>query len=108
MVIGSVGFVAIVGVVMYAPAIALEAVTGLPTWVSILIMAAVATFYTTLGGIKAVIWTDVFQFLIIMIGMIIALAMGCSRVGGFANMWDLCQRGGRIQPIDFDLNPLTR
>ncbi|CAH1781604.1 unnamed protein product, partial [Owenia fusiformis] len=60
------------------------------------------------GGIKAVIWTDVFQFLIIIIGMIITLAMGCSRVGGFANMWNLCQRGGRIQPIDFDLNPLTR
>ncbi|CAH1785524.1 unnamed protein product [Owenia fusiformis] len=108
MLMGTISFVFLEGVVMYAPSIALEAVTGLPTWASILIMAAAATFYTTLGGIKAVIWTDVFQFLIMLIGMIIALAMGCIRVGGFSNMWELCQRGGRIQSFDFDFNPLTR
>jgi len=36
------------GIVMYAPAVALEAVVGLPLWISITATAAVAITYTTL------------------------------------------------------------
>ena len=36
------------GIVMYAPAVALEAVVGLPLWISIAATAAVAILYTTL------------------------------------------------------------
>jgi len=36
------------GIVMYAPAVAIEAVVGLPLWISITATAAVAIIYTTL------------------------------------------------------------
>jgi len=49
------------GVVLYAPAIALEAVTGLPKVYAILSVGLVCTFYSTIGGLKAVLITDVFQ-----------------------------------------------
>ncbi|KAJ8030659.1 Sodium-coupled monocarboxylate transporter 1 [Holothuria leucospilota] len=49
------------GFVVYAPALALSLVTGMPEVLSILIVTIVCIFYTTIGGIKAVIWTDVFQ-----------------------------------------------
>jgi sodium-coupled monocarboxylate transporter 8/12 len=49
------------GIVLYAPALALEAVTGLSKTLSGLIIGLVCTFYSTIGGMKAVIITDVFQ-----------------------------------------------
>jgi solute:Na+ symporter, SSS family len=46
-------------VAMYIPAVALTAVTGIDIKVSILAMGILATAYTVLGGIEAVIWSDV-------------------------------------------------
>ena len=49
------------GIVVYAPALALQAVTGLNQVVSIVVVGLVCTFYSTIGGMKAVLITDVFQ-----------------------------------------------
>jgi sodium-coupled monocarboxylate transporter 8/12 len=49
------------GIVVYAPALALEAVTGLSKTLSVLSIGLVCTFYSTIGGMKAVVVTDVFQ-----------------------------------------------
>lgn len=49
------------GVVMFAPSLALETTIGLDRTVSILLNALICTFYATIGGIKAVITTDVIQ-----------------------------------------------
>ena len=56
-------------VVIYAPSLALEAVSGVPKEGTIIVTGLVCTFYTTLGGMKAVIWTDVFQASIMVAGM---------------------------------------
>ena len=52
------------GIVLYAPALALNAVTGLHKIISIIVVGVVCTFYSTVGGMKAVLITDVFQVLI--------------------------------------------
>lgn len=49
------------GIVVYAPALALEAVTGVEHIFAIIIIGVVCTFYAGLGGMKAVLMTDVFQ-----------------------------------------------
>ena len=49
------------GIVLYAPALALEAVSGISKSLSVWIIGLVCTFYSTIGGMKAVIFTDVFQ-----------------------------------------------
>jgi len=49
------------GIVLYAPALALEAVSGLSKTFSVWTVGLVCTFYSTIGGMKAVILTDVFQ-----------------------------------------------
>jgi len=58
----SIQMILYMSIVMYVPALTLEAVTGVPLTASIAIVGIVCVFYSTIGGIKAVIVTDVFQF----------------------------------------------
>ncbi|MBX3464265.1 MAG: sodium:solute symporter [Planctomycetes bacterium] len=57
------------GVVIYAPAVALSAMIGLETWQSVVVIGALATLYTVVGGVAAVIWTDVKQMTVILLGL---------------------------------------
>ncbi|XP_021339399.1 sodium-dependent multivitamin transporter-like [Mizuhopecten yessoensis] len=61
--------VAYMGIALYAPGLALQIVAGVPLWLSIVVIGLVGTIYTAIGGIKSVVWTDVFQFVIIVIGL---------------------------------------
>lgn len=56
------------GVRLLVVALVLQVVTGIPLVAVIILVAVIALFYTLIGGIKAVIWTDVFQFIIFMGG----------------------------------------
>ncbi len=64
-----------IGAVLYLPALALAAVTGIPVWVCIIAMGILCTVYTVLGGIEAVIWTDVIQVIVLMGGALLCLGM---------------------------------
>ncbi|XP_062621299.1 sodium-coupled monocarboxylate transporter 1-like [Saccostrea cucullata] len=96
------------GIVLYGPSTALGAVTGFPVWVIILIVGGVCTFYTTLGGMKAVIWTDVFQTIVMFAGMLAVFIQGCIKVGGLDEMWNINYQGGRINFFNFDPDPHVR
>ncbi|OWF41457.1 sodium-coupled monocarboxylate transporter 1-like [Mizuhopecten yessoensis] len=91
--------------VLYGPAIAMEGVTGVPFWVSVLSMAVSSILYTSLGGIKAVVWTDVFQFLILYMGIFAVLIKGTMLSGGLRKVWDINKATGRLQPVSFDIDP---
>ncbi|KAM7308971.1 sodium-coupled monocarboxylate transporter 1-like [Ixodes scapularis] len=91
------------GVVLYGPSLALGSVTGIPVWSSILFNGLVCTFYTAIGGIKAVIWTDVVQMILMYSGYVMVIISGLHHLGGFTNMWNLAEEGGRI--IFFNLSP---
>lgn len=71
-------------IVLYLPAITLSASTGLSIEVCILATGAMATFYTVLGGIEAVIWTDVIQSVVLLAGAILALYLVATNVEGGA------------------------
>lgn len=64
-----------VAVVIYAPSLVLTLLTGLPTWQCVLFIGALTTFYTSLGGMKAVIWTDVIQFVTVTTGVLVVFAV---------------------------------
>ncbi|KAG7265255.1 hypothetical protein CRUP_022690 [Coryphaenoides rupestris] len=67
------------GVVLYAPALALNAVTGFDLWGAVLAMGLVCTLYTALGGLKAVIWTDVFQTVVMFAGQLAVIVAQVQR-----------------------------
>ncbi|KAL3207564.1 hypothetical protein MRX96_010048 [Rhipicephalus microplus] len=48
-------------IVLYGPALALQQVTGVNLWLSVVSIGVVCTFYTTVGGIKAIVMADVFM-----------------------------------------------
>ena len=47
------------------------------------------------GGMKGVIWTDVFQTCIILIGLIVVLIIGTTEVGTFGDVLKIASDGGR-------------
>ncbi|XP_065443397.1 sodium-dependent multivitamin transporter isoform X1 [Chrysemys picta bellii] len=96
------------GVVLYAPALALNAVTQFDLWGAVLTMGLVCTLYTTLGGLKAVIWTDVFQTLVMFAGQLAVIVVGTIKVGGMGRVWQLAADQGKISGIDLNPDPFER
>ncbi|KAF3425527.1 hypothetical protein E2986_05638 [Frieseomelitta varia] len=86
------------GVVLFAPSLALEATTGLSGNMSVLLIGLICTFYSTVGGIKAVLITDVFQGILMFAGVACVLAVAVDDLdGGLSNVWSIGQDGGRIE-----------
>ncbi|TNN76454.1 Sodium-coupled monocarboxylate transporter 1 [Liparis tanakae] len=96
------------GMVIYAPALALNQITGLDLWGVLVATGAVCIVYCALGGLKAVIWTDVIQMVIMLAGFVAVIARGAVLQGGFAKIWEDAGRGGRLEAFDFDPDPLKR
>lgn len=95
-----------IAIVIYAPSIILSLLTGLPLYVSILVMGTFTTIYTTLGGMKAVVWTDVIQFTILVSGIIAVFWLALSRIpGGMPTVYAVASKAGRLHFWDFSLNP---
>jgi len=96
------------GNIFYGAAVSMEAVSGFPTWVSIIICSTVSIIYTTIGGFKAVVWSDVFQALLMLIGLLAVCIQGLIVLGGFSNMWNIAGEWGRLEFFDFDPDPTKR
>ncbi len=95
-------------VVTYAPALALEHVTGMPMWVSILATGTITTLYTALGGMKAVIWSDVMQFVVLFGGQILIMFVALGGIpDGLAGAMDIAREAGHLE-LDFSFDPTLR
>ncbi|GBP37988.1 Putative sodium-dependent multivitamin transporter [Eumeta japonica] len=90
------------GIVLYAPSIVLEAVTGLDRVISILVVGLVCTFYSSLGGMKAVVFTDLLQSFLMYLSVFIVLVHGAGKVGGLGNVINIALDGNRIDFLKFN------
>lgn len=92
----------------YAPALAIEQVTGLPIAWSILCTGTFTIFYTTLGGMKAVIWMDVLQFVVLVGGQVLILLTALGKIpGGAWEVYHIGQTHGKFA-VDFHFSLTTR
>ncbi|MBE3096691.1 MAG: sodium/solute symporter [Planctomycetes bacterium] len=103
--LGSVMFVLFqfgrIGIVLFLPSLALNLVTGMSVDLCILLMGALCIFYTVLGGIEAVIWTDVLQVFVLMGGALLCLALISFQVpGGWNGLWDAADAAGKLRVLD--------
>jgi sodium-coupled monocarboxylate transporter 8/12 len=92
----------------YAPALALEQVTGLPLWFTILCTGIGTSIYTVFGGMKAVIWTDVMQLIVLVGGQLVIVLVATGKVpGGLGGVWQTAMEDHRFA-ISFDLSLTQR
>lgn len=83
------------GATIYLPAYVLNVVMGFNLYWTILLLGAVTTLYTALGGVRGAIWTDVIQAFIMFIGLILATWLVIARVpGGFGEVWSISRDEG--------------
>ncbi|GAA5220191.1 sodium/solute symporter [Membranihabitans marinus] len=77
--LGSISFMILqlgrVGIVLFLPSIAIHLVTGISIDLCILVMGVISIVYTMLGGIEAVIWTDVLQVIVLMGGALLCVVV---------------------------------
>nr|XP_039269843.1 sodium-coupled monocarboxylate transporter 1-like isoform X1 [Styela clava] len=102
------GTIFYMGSVVYLPAVSLNAVTSIPLEWSIILTGGICTLYTTLGGMKAVIWNDVFQSIIMIAGMFAVTIQGLITIGGVDKMMDALERGGRYTAMKFEYGIISR
>ncbi|XP_073828052.1 putative sodium-dependent multivitamin transporter [Musca autumnalis] len=104
----SVQMILYMGIVLYAPALALEAVTGLNLVFSIIIVGVVCTFYATVGGMKAVLVTDIFQSLLMFASIFAIIICAGIKAEGLEEIWNTAKEGGRLEFFNFSVDPTTR
>ncbi|XP_045104374.1 sodium-coupled monocarboxylate transporter 2-like [Portunus trituberculatus] len=95
------------GICLYAPSLALSTVTGLSLWGSMISMGTVCTIYITIGGVRAVVYTDVLQTTLMFGGVLVVMVMCCLDIG-VVNIWTAANDGGRLEVFNFDISPFTR
>lgn len=89
------------GILVYGPALALATLTGLDLNTTILIVGILASFYTVLGGMTAVVWTDALQVGVVFAGLAgCLLAINQGMDGGLAEAFRIAAADGRTQLVD--------
>ena len=70
--------------VLYLGGLALETILGIPMMYTILGLAAFALIYSVYGGLSAVVWTDVIQVAVLVIGGFATSYLALKLIGGDA------------------------
>ncbi|MDR2673916.1 MAG: sodium/solute symporter, partial [Opitutaceae bacterium] len=87
---------------MYAPALVLSRMLGLPANWIVIAVGMVTALYTMAGGIKAVIWTDTLQLGIFIGAILFVLGLVCYKVeGGAAAVINIADAHGRLDFFNF-------
>jgi len=91
-----------IGIVLLLPSLALAMATGMSVTTCIVAMGVLCILYTALGGIEAVVWTDVLQVVVLLGGAILCLVLIPFGVaGGWNGMNDLAASAGKFRLFDF-------
>jgi len=92
--------------VLFLPALAISAVTGIDPFIAIIIMGILATVYTVVGGIEAVVWTDVAQAAVLFGGTLFCIVSVFWQLDtGWSQTTGILQSNNKIKLIDLGFSP---
>ncbi len=74
------------GVTVYGISIVLQSIVGIPFWMSVIILGVITVIYDMLGGMAAVVLSDVIQMAILYLGIVLCLIYSVNLVGGFSEV----------------------
>lgn len=89
-----------ISAVLYLGALSLHALLGIPMWTSVLILALTTGVYTIIGGLRAVIWTEMVQLAVLILGMIALSYSTIDAVGGFSAVLETTKDWKLIMPAN--------
>jgi SSS family solute:Na+ symporter len=75
-----------VSVSVYAGGVVIETLTGLDFWTGALITVVLTGLYTVLGGMRAVVYTEALQAVILILGSLMVTILGLNEIGGWASL----------------------
>lgn len=91
--------------ILTATAVVVTFVTGLSTTFAIILMTGIVVAYTMLGGMNAVIWTDVLQGIILITGAGIILVALLAEIGALPDALSFLDMHDKLNPINLDWDP---
>ncbi|HUX94870.1 MAG TPA: sodium:solute symporter [Bacteroidales bacterium] len=99
-----------VAVTVYAGGVVFKQVFGIESmfgidffWIGALGLVILTGIYTTLGGMRAILWTSVLQTPVLLVGSLAVLVIGLIRLGGWSEMMEIC----RAVPVNADGDTMT-
>jgi SSS family solute:Na+ symporter len=75
-----------ISVTLFAGGIVMRAVTGFDFWTSAAILIVITGLYTIFGGLRAVIYTEVMQAVVLIVGSVTLMFIGLHAVGGWSGL----------------------
>lgn len=92
------------GILVLAPALALSTVVGIDLAWAIVASGLAALVYSASGGITAVVWTDLIQLAVVVLGVAYSLALVAGDVtGGFGAILEQADAARKLEIVNPDL-----
>ena len=104
--LGCIGYLATAATLLsgfvYIPSLVIQQLTGWSLGLIVPVVVIVVIAYTMAGGIKAVIWTDAIQMIVMWVGVIATVAIAMRGAGvGFGDVMKTAQETGMLNALDF-------
>ena len=98
-----------VSVTVYAGAVVFQVLMGIDFWTGALIVVILTGVYTILGGLRAVVYTESLQAIVLIAGSVTVTIMGLVRIGGWGNLLEIAgsQHFNMFLPADHPEFPWT-
>lgn len=97
-----------IGFLLFPPSLALQSMMGLSFFVNIIIIGVSCTLYSTFGGVKAVVYADTLQAVVMIVGVLAIVIQGAVNMGGIEKVLDIAYHGDRLEFFNMSLNPYQR
>jgi SSS family solute:Na+ symporter len=88
-----------ISLTIFAGALVFE-VLGIPFWTGALVVVIATGLYTILGGLKAVLYTDMVQMFILLGGMFLVTFFGFDAIGGWEGLTNAVASAGEERGFD--------
>ncbi|KAF6214023.1 hypothetical protein GE061_011752 [Apolygus lucorum] len=88
-------------VLIFLPSLVVHKILGASVLYSSIVLTLLCLFYTTLGGVRAVIWTDTLQTGYYFVTVVFCLFFGIYQIGGFSKVLQDNLDGDRIDLFYF-------
>ncbi|MDQ6699604.1 MAG: sodium:solute symporter, partial [Acidobacteriota bacterium] len=93
------------GVRVFAISIVISIILGTGEVASIILIVCLTLFYTFEGGMTAVIWTDVVQMTMYVLGAILSFGVILSKIpGGWPHVLDVARSAGKLQVFNYSFD----